>query len=142
MLQAYSRLKQVLSRQQLTIPELLRRIEQHGLHVNPKSLYRLSNEHQPLQRLDLRIAGAICQVCDVSLSDLVDFESEAKTLSQLSAAKQRRLDTLMARNNEGKLTAAEERELRELVDEAETITLSNARILKQQHRRLTADSKQ
>lgn len=139
MLQAYSRLKQVLSRQKLTIPELLRRIEQRGLHVNPKSLYRLSNEHQPLQRLDLRVAGAICQVCDVSLSDLVDFESEGKTLSQLPAAKQKRLDALMAKNNEGKLTVAEQQQLRELVGEAETIMLSNARILKQQHRRLTTD---
>jgi hypothetical protein len=142
MLQAYSRLKQVLNREKLTIPELLRRIEQRGLHVNPKSLYRLSNEHQPLQRLDLRVAGAICQVCDVSLSELVDFAPEAKTLSQLPVAKQKRLDVLMAKNNEGKLTVAEQRQLRELVDEAETIMLSNARILKQQHRRLTADSKQ
>ena len=142
MLQAYSRLKQVLNRQKITIPELLRRIERLGLHVNPKSLYRLSNEHQPLQRLDLRVAGAICQVCDVSLSELVDFEPEAKTLSRLPAAKQKRLDALMAKNNEGQLPAAEQRELRELVAEAEAITLRNARILKQQHRQLTADSEQ
>ena len=142
MLQAYSRLKQVLSRQKITVPELLRRLDQRGLHVNPKSLYRLSNEHQPLQRLDLRVAGAICQVCEVSLSELVGFEPEAKTLAQLPTARQKRLDTLMAKNNEGKLSTAEQRELRGLVAEAETVVLRNARVLKQQQRRLTADSRQ
>lgn len=129
MLQAYSRLKQVLHRRNLTIPELLRRMEQRGLHVSPKSLYRLNNTHEPLQRLDLRVAGAICQVCDVSLSELVDFESDTGALSQLPAAKQDRLDNLMARNNNGELTMAEQRELQDLVAEAEAVALRNARTL-------------
>jgi hypothetical protein len=51
--------------------------------------------------------------------------SETK-LKQLSAGKQRRLDTLMSHNNNGRLTQDEARELRELVGEAEEITIENA----------------
>lgn len=137
MLQAYSRLKWVLQRRKITIPELLRRMEQRGLHVSPKSLYRLNNEHEPLQRLDLRVAGAICQVCEVSLSELVDFENSADELSQLPVARQDRLDSLMTKNNEGELTVAEQRELRDLVAEAEAVTLRNVRILRRRHRQST-----
>jgi hypothetical protein len=69
-MQAYSRLKRVLDERKLTVPELLRRIKRAGMKVNLKSLYRLSNEHQPVEHLDLRVAGAICWVCDVPLSEL------------------------------------------------------------------------
>lgn len=141
MLQAYSRLKQVLHRRGITIPELLRRMEQRGIHVSPKSLYRLNNEHEPLQRLDLRVAGAICQVCDVSLSELVDFESDTDALSRLPTVKQDRLDNLMTKNNEGELSVAEQQELQDLVTEAEAVALRNARILKQRHRQSTVHAK-
>jgi hypothetical protein len=62
MVNAFSQLRRVLREQNMTVPELQRRIQQRGLRVNLKSLYRLSNDRQPLQRLDLRVAGAICQV--------------------------------------------------------------------------------
>jgi hypothetical protein len=52
--------------------------------------------------------------------------SEIK-LKQLSVGKQRRLDTLMSHNNNGRLTQDEVRELRELVGETEEITIENAR---------------
>ncbi len=74
MVQAYSRLKRLLGERKLTIPELHRRIRQQSMNVNLKSLYRLSNEHRPLERLDLRVAGIICQVCQIALSDLISFE--------------------------------------------------------------------
>jgi hypothetical protein len=111
------------------MPELHKRIKQRGMHVNLKSLYRLSREHQPLERLDLRVAGAICQVCEVPLSELITFETPKGTLHRLAAAKQKRLDTLMAKNNQGKLTDGESEALRALVREAEEMTLANARIL-------------
>ena len=60
MVQAYSQLKRVLSKRQITIPELHRLLKQSGMQVNVKSLYRLNQEHQPVERLDLRVAGAIC----------------------------------------------------------------------------------
>jgi hypothetical protein len=129
MTQAYSRLKRLLGDRNITVSELHKRIQQRGMQVNLKSLYRLSREHQPLARLDLHVAGAICQVCEVPLSELITFETPKATLHRLTVAKQTRLDTLMAKNNEGQLTGGEREELRVLVREAEKMTLANARIL-------------
>jgi hypothetical protein len=139
MLLAYSRLKRVLSEQRMSVPELHRRIKQRGFRVNLKSLYRLNNDQQPLERLDLRVAGAVCQVCNVPLSELIAFAPSRPRLRRLTAAKQRRLDTLMTRNNEGQLTRAEREELRRLVREAEEITLENARVLAGQRRQFPSD---
>jgi hypothetical protein len=133
---AYSRLKHLLTRQRLSIPELHRRIRGQGLEINIKSLYRLSDEHQPLGRLDMRVAGAVCQVCAVSLADWIVFEEDNGNLRTLSAAQQARLDLLMARNNAGPMTEAERSELQALVREAEEITLTNARLLAKQRQRL------
>ncbi len=136
MLLAYSRLKQLLADQEMTVTQLLRRIEQQGLRVNLKSLYRLSNDRQPVERLDLRVAGVICQVCRVPLSELITFESPRPRLRRFSAGKQKRLDLLMTKNNDGKLTKAEQSELNSLVREAEELTLENARTLASQRREL------
>ncbi len=138
MVQAYSRLKQVLNKRQITIPALHRLLKQSGMQVNLKSLYRLNQEHQPIERLDMRVAGAICQLCKVPLSDLIAFETTAKRLQRFSTVKQRRLDALMSKNTEGKLTKAEAEELRALVQEAEEMTLANARVLAKQRQRLAA----
>jgi hypothetical protein len=139
MIEAYSRLKHLLGERKLTVPELHRRIQRRGLHVNLKSLYRLSKDEEPLERLDLRVAGVICDVCRVPLSELIAFEKPREKLGRLPVAKQKRLHSLMAKNNEGMLTPAEAEELRGLVREAEELTLSNARLLAGQRRRLTAD---
>src|SRR6516162_4886749 len=127
MIQACSRLKRVLGERRMSVPDLQRRMEQQGLSVNLKSLYRLSKDDQPLERLNLRVAGMICQVCQVPLSDLIAFEAVGAKLRQLAASKQKRLDVLMAKNNSGRLTATERPELEALVREAEEISLSNAR---------------
>lgn len=50
-------------------------------------------------------------------------------LTRLPAQRQRRMDDLMARNNNGDLADGELEELRELVREAEALTLANARRL-------------
>jgi len=133
---AYSRLKGILKQQQLSIPELHRRIHGSGLRVNLKSLYRLSDENLPVERLDMRVAGAICRVCAVPLSDWIVFEEEEGGLRTLASDKQQRLDALMAKNNAGGLTESERDELQTLVREAEEITLANARLLVAQRRRL------
>jgi hypothetical protein len=135
---AYSRLKRVLDEQNISVSELERRLRQQGMCINLKSLYRLSNDRQPLQRLDLRVAGAICQVLEMPLSELIVFERPQRKLRRLTATKQKRLDTLMAKNNDGALTSAEQQELRGLVREAEEITLDNARTLAGQRRQLAA----
>ncbi len=52
-----------------------------------------------------------------------------KAVRVLSAAKQRRLDALMSQNTQGRLNAAERRELAELVRETEELAVHNARRL-------------
>jgi hypothetical protein len=138
MVQAFSQLKRVLDERGMSVPELHRRLEQEGLSVNVRSLYRLVQDDRPLERLNLRVAGLICRVCEVPLSRLITFESEAVGLRRLSAAKQRRLDELMAGHNEGRLTAAQRKELQGLVRETEQIALDNARRLASRRRALSA----
>jgi hypothetical protein len=135
---AYSRLKHVLKQQQLSIPELHRRLRKEGFQVNVKSLYRLSNAEHPVERLDMRVAGAICQVCTVPLSEWIVFEQEEGKMRVLAAEKQTRLEVLMTKNNAGSLTETEQSELQMLVREAEEITLANARLLIAQRQRLAS----
>jgi Cro/C1-type HTH DNA-binding domain len=138
MVQAFSQLKRVLRERGMSVPDLRRRLEKQGLSVNLKSLYRLVKDDQPLERLNLRVAGMICQVCEVPLSKLIAFEMTESRLRRLSAAKQQRLDALMTGNNEGRLTPGERQELQVLVREAEEIALRNARKLASQRRELSA----
>ena len=84
-LSAYSRLKRLLKQQQLSVPELHRRMRSGGFRVNIKSLYHLSDEDQPVQRLDMRVAGAICQVCAVPLSEWIVFEPDDGRLRTLAS---------------------------------------------------------
>ena len=133
---AYSRLKRMLETNKLSVPELHRQIERRGVHVNVKSLYRLADEHRPLERLDLRVAGAICQVCNVPISELITFQTNRPKLRRFSAAKHRRLEALMTKNNDGALSSPEAEELRTLVREAEEMTVENARSLAGHRRRL------
>jgi len=136
---AYSRLKRLLNQQRLSVPELHRRIRSRGLAVNVKSLYRLKDDSQPIDRLDMRIAGAICEVCGVRLSDWIVFEEDSGTLRSLTAEQQSRLAILMAGNNQGHLKDVERDELRALVREAEEVTVANARLLAQQQQQLERD---
>ena len=139
MIVAYSRLQKILEERRLSVPELHRRLLEQDQGVNIKSLYRLNDAQQPLARLDLRVAGAICQLCDVTLADLVDFSGQGAKLATLATEKQERLDTLMDKHNEGKLKRKEQRELQDLVRETQEITLHNARILAERQRRLEHD---
>jgi hypothetical protein len=54
MVRAFSELKRVLVERRLSVPQLQRRLEEQGLSVNLKSLYRLAKDDQPLERLNLR----------------------------------------------------------------------------------------
>ena len=126
---AYSRLKNILQQQDLSVIELHRRIRGKGLQINVKSLYRLNDEFQPLERLDMRVAGAICQVCAIPLSDWIVFEITENRFLKLSEEKQEHLDALMTKNSNGELSEIERGELKLLVREAEEITLANARLL-------------
>jgi hypothetical protein len=127
-LQAYSRLPLVLAGMNLTVFQLHRRLEEAGFPVNIKSLYRLASE-EPLQKIDLRIAAAICRVCNVALGELITLEKPQNRLRQLDGRTQRRLEVLMSKNNDGKLTAIEKREFTQLAEKAHRLSLQNARLL-------------
>ena len=126
--EAYSKLASILARRNLSVPALQRTLGKVGVPVNIKSLYRLA-EDAPLQKIDLRIAAAICKVCAVPFAELISFEKPQAQLHRLSAKAQARLDTLMARNNEGRLTAAEREEFLVLAEQAHQFSLANARLL-------------
>jgi hypothetical protein len=129
MLQAYSRLKRILSKHKMTVPELRRRIRESGVSVTLKSLYRLNDAAQPLERLDLRLAGAICRACRTQLSDWIVFQKSPTKLRRLSVAKQHRLDGLLEMNRDSRLSGSEREELQALVRETEELSLQNARTL-------------
>ena len=50
-------------------------------------------------------------------------------LKKFAAAKQRRLDGLLEKNNEGTITASEKARLEQLVGEAEELMVANARLV-------------
>ncbi len=54
---------------------------------------------------------------------------DAAEFIQLGADKQTRLDTLMTKNNNGRLSDMEKQELQTLVSEVKEITIANARLL-------------
>lgn len=50
-------------------------------------------------------------------------------IKKLPVARQRRMDALLEKNSEGKITSAERQELEELVTQAERLMVENARRL-------------
>jgi DNA-binding Xre family transcriptional regulator len=138
MQEAYSRLKSVLDAKGLTAADLVRRIADQGDRVNAKSVYRLADPAETLEKVDMRVIAAICQALDIGIGDILTFE-EPTIIEQFSPAKQARMDQLLARHQSSgaePLTSDELTELRSLVDEAETIARSNARRLASRKRKL------
>ncbi len=84
----------------------------------------------------MRVAGAICQVCDGPLTEWIVFEDLSAILISMSEEKQDRLEELMDENNEGRLTEEQRVEFAMLVKEAEETTLENSRALALHYRTL------
>lgn len=131
---AYSRLGLILARENVSVLGLQRKLEAAGASVNVKSLYRLV-EDAPLQKIDLRIAAAVCNAFDIALGDLISFEKPKARLSRLASKTQARLDALMSKNNEGQLTTAERKEFLALAEQAHRVSMENARTLLAESRR-------
>lgn len=125
---AYSKLSLILAEANISVLELHRRLEAMGAPVNVKSLYRLV-ESSPLQKIDLRIAAAVCQLFKLALGDLISFEKPRARWRPLAPKMQARLDLLMEKNNEGKLTPGEHEEFMNLSAEAHRLSMENARVL-------------
>ena len=131
---AYSQLGVILARENVSVLALQRKLAAAGVPVNVKSLYRLA-EDAPLQKIDLRIAAAICRTLDIALDDLISLDKPKAQLRRLDAKRQARLDALMDKNNEGRLTTLERKEFVALADMAHRISIENARTLLTERRR-------
>lgn len=134
--EAFSRLKNVLDQHGLSTADLVRRISEHGDRINPKSVYRLADPEEPLEKVDMRVVGAICHALGVGIGDLLTFE-EPTGIEQFPPQKQARMEALLARDAGNQpLLAAELEELQALVEEAEAMARRNARRLANRRRRL------
>ena len=142
MQEAYSRLKFMLDHEGLTTADLVRRVQEQGDRVNPKSIYRLADPEEPLEKADMRVVGAVCQALGIGIGDLLTFD-EPVILEEFGAAKQSRMDALMAQHQSrtvGPLPPEERAELEELVEEAEAVARGNARRLASRRRRLLREA--
>jgi len=128
--EAFSRLKAILDEKGLSAADVVRRIAEQGDRINPKSVYRLVDPEEPLEKVDMRVIGAICQALDVGIGDVLTFD-EPTIIEEMPAPRQARMDELMGRHKAGAqpLSDAEIAELRRLVDEAEGSTASVQAVL-------------
>ncbi len=142
MREAYSHLKGLLERQGLTTADLVRRVSEQGDRINAKSLYRLADPEEPLEKVDMRVIAAVCQALDVGIGDLLTFD-EPDIIERFPTEKQARMDALMARvhGSGPALSGADRAELQSLVEEAETVARGNARRLANRRRRLIRGAK-
>jgi hypothetical protein len=127
---AYSTLPELLARERLTVAEVHERFLKRGLTFDKKTLYRLAS-HEPLQTINASVAGAVCEEFKIDLGELLVWERPAPKLHKIDSRTQARLDRLMAKNNEGTITAAEGKELASLGETVERLSLENARMLGQ-----------
>jgi DNA-binding Xre family transcriptional regulator len=125
---AYSRLPKILHEHRWTVADFIKKLSARGVSLDKKSVYRLASV-KPLQTINVRILGAVCEELKVGIADLITWQQPKPELHRIDEKMQDRLSALMAKNNEGKLTAQEAKELAELGAYAERLSLENARIL-------------
>jgi hypothetical protein len=130
----WSNLGMLLAEHNTSVLALHKRLQEKGVSVNLKSLYRLAGS-QPLQKFDARIVKPICLVLGIGLSELISLEKPELSLLKLDPVTQARITNLLDKNNQGTITKRERAELERLVDKAERISLHNARALVEYRRR-------
>lgn len=137
-LDCYSRLNVLLAEQDMKVPDLYRKLAERGAPVDIKSLYRLNDPLSPVEKIDARIAAHLCDVLGVDLGVLFSFREklDLKAITPFPASRQKRLEALLDANRENRIDEAERKELSQLVEEAETLMLSNARVLARQRQSL------
>lgn len=127
-----SALPKILARQRLTVADLIRRIEESGLHFDKKTIYRLASG-EPVRTLNLPAVTAIGRALKLrdpgKLLLWTTASSPRPQLRRIDAETQARLDELMAKNTEGSLSTTERRELEKLGRQVETLSLENAHLL-------------
>ena len=99
-------------------------------------MYRLARS-EPIRTLNLPVVAAVSHALELSdPGELIQWSAAASPLrlQRIDEATQKRLDELMDRNTEGRLTAAERREFEKLGELVEKLSLENASLLAQQTR--------
>ena len=125
---AYSTFPDLLAELKLTVTDVHERFLARGWKFDKKTLYRLAS-HEPLQTINAPVVGAVCDEFKIGLGDLLVWERPSPKLHKIDARTQTRLDVLMGKNNEGAITAAERKELANLGETMERLSLENARLL-------------
>jgi hypothetical protein len=133
---ARSSLAGLLREKRWTVADLVRRIHQSGVTLDKKTVYRLASD-EPIRTLNLPVVAAISRALELSdPGELIDWTAGANPprLKRIDEATQIRLDELMDRNTEGRLSAAERLEFEELGQLVEKLSLENAALLAQRTR--------
>jgi hypothetical protein len=130
----WSNLGMLLAEHNMSVLALHKRLQEKGVSVNLKSLYRLAVS-QPLQKFDARIVKPICLVLGIDLNELISLEKPELSLLKLDPVTQARITNLLDKSNLGTIIKRERAELERLVDKAEKISLHNARALVEYRRR-------
>ena len=124
----YSGLSEILDERKMSVLALERMLMDGGISVNRKTLYELAKPKK-LKKVDMTILGAIKEALNVSLDDLVKFESPVPKIEQFPAKQQEHLDRLLDKGSKGKLTKKEQEKLDVLIAATEELTLRNAKRL-------------
>ena len=129
---AYSRLPQLLRDRGWTVADLMRRLQGEGVRVDRKTLYRLASSTS-VGKADISLIRRICDILGVGLDDFFRFaeplpNGQPDEFWDLPVARVERLNALGRRNNDGRLTELERRELADLVAEYEALALHNAQV--------------
>jgi hypothetical protein len=119
----YSRLSELLLDKNLTVADLERQMtERFGIEVDRRALQRLTYA-EPVERVDLGLAGGAAAVLGVGLGDLFEVEAVAvggpdgAEIGDLGPDQSRRLAALLDQRARQGLSSAEQDELEVLVDE-------------------------
>ena len=125
---AYSKLPEILTKQNCTVSDLHQRLVAKGGHFDKKTLYRLASP-KPITLISAPILKAVCEELKVGIGDVLGWEPPHPKLHKIDQGMQDRLSDLMSKNNEDALTPEERVAFEELGAEAERLSLENARIL-------------
>jgi DNA-binding Xre family transcriptional regulator len=118
----------MLRQRRLSVADIYRKLQSKGLKFDKKTLYRLASP-EPMQTINVPVIGALCRELNIGLSDLISFTPRQPKLHRIDEKTQKRLDDLMTRNTEGKLTARERKELEQLGARVERLSFENAQLL-------------
>jgi len=125
---AYSRLSRILTTHRFTVADLCKRLTEKGVSFDRKTVYRLAS-YKPMRTINAPVLGAVCEELNIGVGDVIAWEPPNLELHRIDEKTQERLSLLMGKSNEGQLSDAEARELAELGDYAEKLSLENALIL-------------